>query len=270
MSDAPQEAWFFTKDGKQYGPVVFDELRFLASNGELHPRQDLVWTARLPEWGPAGGIDGLFEKVAAEAPPEVVVPTMTSAQIQQSGREESGQALMTKEMNWMGVARGPYFLGMVVLSVLMASPFYAAGLWQKLSVEVKGNEYILWAIPALLYFGMVALNVRRLQNVGMSGWWFLGTFVPFLNLWVNYRIFACPPGYRFHRKLDGAGVFLTVVYSLSLVATVVSAVLMLMLAAGAIGSPELQQKIREAQQKSREKIEAREEQYKQKVEGASP
>ena len=52
----------------------------------------------------------------------------------------------------------------------------------------------------------------------MSRWWVLAVFAPILNLWVGYRCFACPPGYAYHKKLDGAGVALAILYWLVLLA----------------------------------------------------
>jgi hypothetical protein len=46
----------------------------------------------------------------------------------------------------------------------------------------------------------------------MSRVWFFGLFAPFLNLWVWYRLFACPPGYAYHKKLDPLGWVLAVIH----------------------------------------------------------
>lgn len=62
--------------------------------------------------------------------------------------------------------------------------------------------------------------MKRFQNLAMSGWWWLGLGVPILQIWLYYRLFACPPGYAFTKKLDVAGKILTTLYVLSLVASV--------------------------------------------------
>jgi uncharacterized membrane protein YhaH (DUF805 family) len=59
---------------------------------------------------------------------------------------------------------------------------------------------------------VVATLVKRLRNVGMSGWWFFGLAVPLLNLWVIYRLVACPAGYSARRKLDVPGKLMAVLY----------------------------------------------------------
>jgi uncharacterized membrane protein YhaH (DUF805 family) len=62
--------------------------------------------------------------------------------------------------------------------------------------------------------GLLALTtlVKRFRNVGMTGWWFLGLLVPVLNLWLGYRLLACPAGYSARRKLDVPGKLVAVLY----------------------------------------------------------
>jgi hypothetical protein len=80
----------------------------------------------------------------------------------------------------------------------------------------------------------------RLMNLGMSRWWFFANFVPILNLWIGYRCFACPAGYALHKKLDGAGVALAILYWLLMVLTVLVMVTVVALLLGTFGSlPEL-------------------------------
>jgi uncharacterized membrane protein YhaH (DUF805 family) len=57
--------------------------------------------------------------------------------------------------------------------------------------------------------GSLYLGVQRVRNLGMSGWAILWHFVPFVILWISWRMFACPPGYDDHRQLDFAGKILT-------------------------------------------------------------
>jgi hypothetical protein len=83
-------------------------------------------------------------------------------------------------------------------------------------------------------------------NLGMSRWWFLGNLVPILGFWVGYRCFACPGGYAYHKKLDGAGIFLAIVYWLLLAIGLVVTALAIAVLQGALGSPEIKQQILDA------------------------
>jgi hypothetical protein len=88
-------------------------------------------------------------------------------------------------------------------------------------------------------------NLERLLNVGMSRWWFLGNFVPLLNLWVGYRCFACPAGYAYHKKLDGIGVALAIIYWLMILVAIVAAIGLVILLVNYANDPRLAEPLRQ-------------------------
>lgn len=51
--------WHFTRNRERQGPVSFERLQKLAREGWLLPT-DFVWHAGIPEWTPAGQVQGLF------------------------------------------------------------------------------------------------------------------------------------------------------------------------------------------------------------------
>src|SRR5271163_4997873 len=64
------EEWYYASGGQQHGPVSIVGLRELAQGGDLQP-SDLVWTAGMSDWTPAGATRGLFPKPVQVAPAEV-------------------------------------------------------------------------------------------------------------------------------------------------------------------------------------------------------
>ena len=63
---APAAApWYFTRDGKKYGPYTAARLKEYAGSGQLLPT-DLVWKEGMEGWKPASTVKGLF---AAQQPP---------------------------------------------------------------------------------------------------------------------------------------------------------------------------------------------------------
>lgn len=60
--------WYYGQGGQQKGPVSREALGQLAASGQLGPR-DLVWTAGMPAWQPAGSVPGLI--AAGAAPPPI-------------------------------------------------------------------------------------------------------------------------------------------------------------------------------------------------------
>ncbi|MFM8494420.1 MAG: DUF4339 domain-containing protein, partial [Planctomycetia bacterium] len=68
------QAWYYAKNNERLGPVPLGELRSLVAKGGLQP-SDLVWSAHLPGWVPAGNVRELFPARPADSVPGVRVPT---------------------------------------------------------------------------------------------------------------------------------------------------------------------------------------------------
>lgn len=202
--------WFVMREGQQFGPVSFDDLKFEAERGELNPRLDTVWKNGMGDWIPAGELDGLFvrndEAKAAEKAKEDsksftgYIPLET---------EEERERIIG---NWPGVGRGTYFFIIFLFPFLFVLALGAAGMFLKHLVDPALLSNISGLLLLLPVFLSIVVTLQRLQNLGMSRWWFFGLFVPVLNLWLHYRLFACPPGHAYERKLDGLGWFLATFY----------------------------------------------------------
>ncbi len=207
----PVKEWFVTHDGKQFGPVTMDDLKFEAERGELNPRLDMVWKNGMEDWIPAGEVEGLFkrneEAKAAEQAKEIASAAATEYKPEMSQAEKK---LIKGE--WTGVGRGTYFFVCYILPFL-----WIAGVGYGLKfLEGKVESGILTIVGLVLCLVPLILfifaTLKRFQNLVMSRVWFFGLFAPFLNLWVWYRLFACPPGYAFHKKLDPIGWVLAVIH----------------------------------------------------------
>lgn len=59
--------WYYARSGQQNGPISFAHLVDLARNGTLDRSKDLVWTATMKDWLPAGQVPGLFDHPSTEA-----------------------------------------------------------------------------------------------------------------------------------------------------------------------------------------------------------
>ncbi len=144
---------------------------------------------------------------------------------------ELERALM--EAQWPGARRRGYLFVTWILPLLVGGVVMLSASLFLVDGTVPG---FVGATIALVYLGMIIVIVffalQRLVNLGMSRWWFLGNFVPLLNLWVAYRSICCPAGYEYHRKLDGIGVLLAVLYWGSIALMIISMALVFMAAAG--------------------------------------
>lgn len=242
MNDVPLENWFYTREGEKCGPVSFADLRIKAAEAGLNPRLDLAWTKGMAEWKPAGEIHGLFERSAVPAPQEAPPPVATPYQPPQA---EPVAAATGAEGTWPGASRRSYLTAIIILPILVnvVAAWSTAMFKEQFGGQIVGVITMVAAVLPLL-FG-IYYGIQRFPNLGMSRWWFLGNFVPFLNIWLGYRCFACPAGYAWHKKLDGAGIFLAIIYWLlfALAVLVIAAVIAALL--GAMGSPEIRQQIQD-------------------------
>ena len=247
MNETTPDAWFYSRQGERLGPVTFDELRQMAKQAELNPRLDMVWKHGMDQWTPAGEIPGLFERraeaePAAEIAAEIAV-TAAADPYTPPASEGAGEVDLSEQ--WPGARRRGYIFFVVLLPVLWnIATIFGATLTTRL-VDPNIASLIIMAGSIVMLIIVIYFSLMRLVNLGMSRWWFLGSFVPLLNLWVGYRCFACPAGYAVHKKLDGAGIFLAIIYWLmiALVLLVIAAAIAML--AGALGSPEMREQLEE-------------------------
>lgn len=243
MNEAPNAVWYYSRQGEKLGPVSFGELQAAAKDSGLNPRLDMAWTPGMDEWKAAGEIEGLFERRGpAEEKEALAPPAGPYAPPQHASVEEQ----MGQEENWPGARRRSFIVATFVFPILfqMGTAFAIDPLTAQFGEQIMGVAVFgLMLVPFVvgIYFG-----INRLVNLGMSRWWFLGNFVPFLNIWVGYRCFACPAGYAFHKKLDGKGVFLAIVFWIIVAVSLLFVAAMIALLFGLAGSPELQEQAREA------------------------
>lgn len=238
---APEHSWFYTREGERHGPVAFADLREKAGAAALDPRLDMVWKQGMAEWKPAGEIDGLFEKRAAAEPEPLAPPAGHYTPPKQGTAAE----VMGKEGNWPGARRRSFLFMTIIFPFLWGILFGVIGqfLGPQLGPEIM--KYIGLAAGILPLIAGIYFSLMRLVNLGMSRWWFLGYFIPFLNFWVGYRCFACPSGYAYHKKLDGVGIALAIFYWLSAVIVILVTAAVVALMFGAVTSPEIQEQLRE-------------------------
>jgi len=244
MEETAQEDWFYTQSGDRIGPVTFSELKSLAADGFLNPRHDMAWKAGMPDWKPAGEIEGLFERRAPVAEKESLAP---SADPYEPPQDHSAAEIMSRQTDWPGARRRSFwfmtlifpflwFFGVTFLAPMLEQVEYARDMLPMILLGVS-------LVPLIL---AIAFYLKRFVNLGMSRWWFLGVFVPFLNLWVGYRAYCCPGGFAFHKKLDGIGLVLAILYWLLIALYLLAIIAAIAVMMGTIGDPDLKKQLQEA------------------------
>ena len=201
--------WFVTHEGKQFGPVSIDDLKFEAERGRLDPRLDMIWRQDMDDWIPAGDLEGLFVKnevAEAEEKKKAEPPVMGAPP------EKSEKEMLRLQGKWGGSSRATYLFVSFILPLLLFGAIGVAFMFLK--EQLGENAIALAGGGVMLVYGIFVLvvTVNRFTNLAMTRWWFLSLFVPFLSIWTYYRLFACPAGYAEHKKLDGVGWLLGIIY----------------------------------------------------------
>jgi len=209
---AQQQQWFFSTGGERFGPVGFDYLLELAKSGRLDPRNDMVWTTTLSDWEPAGEVEGLFERRSGQREDGSYDPAGDFA------NTGSYEAKPIPKAHFPGTGRLGYLMGTLVVPVILIVAWQFALPYIQPYAPEKLRNYLPPVIFPLAGLLAVAAVVKRFRNVGMSGWSIFGLLVPVLNLWLGYRLLACPGGYSTRRKLDVPGKLMAVLYWGTLVA----------------------------------------------------
>lgn len=141
------------------------------------------------------------------------------------------------EFRYPGVGRIAYVLLAISLYVMavavtMMCFFGAPYLAHHLTATWQIDAW-MWALVIggnLLILGVLTLAaVLRLRNLGMSGWWSALRYIPFLNVWLLWRMLVCPEGYADHKQLDFPGkiitAFIAVLFGLPLLVVLADAIL---------------------------------------------
>ncbi|WAC19839.1 GYF domain-containing protein [Luteolibacter sp. SL250] len=232
------DAWYFSRDGQQSGPLTYADLKEKADEGLLKPRTDLVWKEGMSDWVQIGQIDGLFERrEMAPPPPEPDAASLEAALTAGDSQYSLGSFGGCRRRSFIFVH---LILPALVVFLLSAVKTSFSGM---ISPDILAKAEMVG--PVVLLILMVYTGIQRFANLGMSRWWYLAHFVPLLSFWTAYRSFACPEGYAVHKQMDGAGIFLAILYWLWLLSLVAIVTVFIAVLAGAAGSPEIQQHVKE-------------------------
>ena len=242
MNESPGDVWFFSRDGHQSGPITFAELKEKADEGALRPRHDLAWSAGMPEWKPVGEIEGLFERR---------MPTTTNeAQLiaadPQAAEPTAWQAQDGAQEEWPGTRRRGYLFAWLIFPILWSILIHFGKPLLEGQLENPLSSNVVIAIGFVPVVIALWASIQRFANLGMSRLWILGYLVPILDLWVLYRSVSCPAGYARHKKMDGVGIFLAIIYWLVIAIAIAVLVISVLALFGVLGDGEIQNEIKEA------------------------
>lgn len=201
--------WYIARNHEQEGPYGVDQINELLKRGEISRDRTLVWRKGMSAWMPISKSSILDE-----------INTTQSAQTKLPSSSASSRSVLnpyvppaapatnnqTHAYKYPGIGRVVYIIsyGLIWLSL-----WVMAFLVEGFESEILGDKPTFLVIFLLMLLMLVYIDVKRLHNLGMSGWAYLWNLVPIMNIWINWRIIACPAGYDHHRQLDIPGKIIT-------------------------------------------------------------
>ncbi len=255
-----ESVWFYTQHGERKGPVTLDVLRGAIEHMKIDREKDLIWGPGLSDWvtmdkvpvlqnmpagppsiapaleapatskpsAPTVPVSGIGSAAKSVAAPTTVDPYKTPASLEEDSALADAMAERRETGGYGGSSRKGYILCILLLTIISGgvTAYFLDEAFEK--IMVQGNDIeefskYLAPIGAMLSaFSIIGffLVLARFKNLKMTRWWVLLLVVPFVNIWLGYRIWACPPGYGEHKNQDTAGKVLTIVYVLMLVANI--------------------------------------------------
>lgn len=196
------EQWHLNVGSTNYGPYTRQKMSELAAEGRLAP-ETMVWKPGDAGWGPAGDhadLKSLFGNVPARSMPGVPRFKTDPADVgPDSFMGAVRVCLKTKYATFQGRARRAEFWWYSLFSFLVLfAVFGVTGVIIAASAPKGGDPSGLaigiFAIATIvtvlgLFLPGLAVSVRRLHDLGFSGWWYLLQFVPVIGTFASFAMF---------------------------------------------------------------------------------
>jgi uncharacterized membrane protein YhaH (DUF805 family) len=200
------DEWYFSNNGNQEGPVTAPQLQGLLRAGVLNAEQILVWKEGMTEWSSLqdAGLLVATTPVVAAGPSSQLTPNpyLLSERSQQALAFDNDSYAPSYE----GDGRLKYFLVSMGVSAVCYGVLFAVMFAIVKTTESYGAAIGVFVILSILFMiATLYVGAQRTKNLGMSGAAILWTFVPIMNLWIGWRMIACPEGYEDNRSLDVPG-----------------------------------------------------------------
>lgn len=217
------EDWYISRNGEQEGPVTQQQIKALVESGHLDPAATLCWREGMTDWIALPESDLLAPVVQA---PVTVGRVMYNPYVPP---KHAPKGTEVEQLEYPGFGRLAYIGWTFLITVVCYAVLFAVvfAMLKGSSDGIGLGGFVVLVIFAVAVVGSMYIGVKRVQNLGMSGWAILWSLVPFMNIWIGWRMMACPAGYEHHRTLDTAGKVVTGIFigliALSFVANIIAA-----------------------------------------------
>lgn len=204
------EQWYIAKGGQQEGPLTSQQIGALVKSGSLDPTTALVWREGLTDWKTLGE-SGLLAEIGTITPPVASPAIGNPYHVSERTRNSVAQSRPDAPLEHPGYGRLRYFLSLFVTTIIFYAILFAVmfAMFSNISASGARAGVAMGILVLLVIFTSIYFGIQRLKNLGMSGWAMLWSLVPIMNIWITWRMVACPAGYEHHRELDTAAKVIT-------------------------------------------------------------
>lgn len=176
--------WYFAFEGTSKGPIGQDEFEELVANGTI--RSDtLVWQEGMDDWTPLSQARKL-----TDTPPQP--PRQPVSDMQDPAREDAN--------SFLGALKDGFGRYVDFKTRSTRSQFWWWALWMLILGAVTGGVDAALGMANLspinslfslaTFLPSLAVAIRRLHDIGRTGWWVLLWLIPVIG-WIVLIVFCC-------------------------------------------------------------------------------
>lgn len=175
--------WYYAVEGTSYGPVSQSDFEQLVASGTVR-RDTLVWQEGMEDWLPysraGGGQDTAYLPPAAPMgdsdPARADADTFVGALKDGFARYVDFSTRSTRPQFWW------WTLWSIIFSLTATMVDASIGALQTGPVGL--------VVSLALFLPSTAVGIRRLHDIGRTGWWILFWLVPIVG-WIVLIVFYC-------------------------------------------------------------------------------
>jgi len=176
--------WYYAVEGASVGPVSEEEFKALIAAGTIHS-DTLVWQEGMDDWLPFGRADNqigsgpvppLNAVGNTQDPARADANTFVGALKDGFARYVDFGTRSTRSQFWW------WALWSIVIGIIASIIDAIIGFGD------SGPANLLTSLALLL--PSIAVAIRRLHDIGRTGWWYLFVFLPVIG-WILLIVFFC-------------------------------------------------------------------------------
>jgi len=177
--------WYYAVEGTSVGPVDQVEFDGLVAAGTIR-RETLVWQEGMDDWLPYGRVS----MPAMQAPPTAPPPSLNGGT--NPARADANSFVgalkdgLSRYVDFKTRSTRSQFWWWVLWSMLIN--LVSGVLDISLGMGEPGPINMLTSLA--MFLPTLALSIRRLHDIGRSGWWYLIVLIPLIG-WIVLIVFFC-------------------------------------------------------------------------------